>query len=265
MPSFAQESENSRKNPNNNGRVLYYRYQYAMKGDSIQLTLIDSTEVFKNERLRTISVKKFIQKENKTITEQIFLNINRQDSIHRWSEKNKLIKVEEHKYDHLGRLTTSSVKDFLNPKNNLACKYIFTDTMTATGKITTMMAFRTYAKMLNSLDYTIKTYYNLKGDTIRVVRKDLEGEKDLFGKNTPTYKRTSSDIVYKQEVSIDKKELKNQPKLIRKYMQAIKPKIKDPKFITLDYTFATSDSSIQVIIKKNRRENVQKAEVIVQE
>jgi len=239
-----------------------YRYNFALKADSFQLQLIDSSEVLRNNKQAVSVTKRFTKKDNLKSYQEIFETHFGKDSIRRWYDNNKLIKTEELKYDGSDRLANTSFRDLQNPKNIADCKYLYKDSITENGKITTMMAFKTYAKMFNSLDYKVKTYYNIAGDTIKQVRVDINGEKDMYNKKNPV-KRTYNTIIYKQEASITKAELKNQNKLINKYLLPLKQKFKDPKYIFLEYAFVNQDSTIQLLIKKNRRENIQGVEITV--
>lgn len=243
----------------------HYHYLFSFKGENIELNLLDSLIVTKNKALNVATEKRFSKKENKTLTQQIYRNKNGEDSIRKWFEKDKLIKTEKYNYDQSGILSSSTLKDIVNPKNSVEKKYIFTDSITEEGRINTMMVFRTYAKMLNSLDYTLKTYYDKENKPIKQTRKDISGEKELFNTNKPLVRRSKNNIVYSEIAPITKKELNNKTALIKKYLLPLKQKFKDPKYISLHYTFASSDSSIVLIIKRNKRENVQRAEITVTE
>lgn len=243
----------------------HYHYQFSYKGENLELNLLDSILITKNKTSLFETEKKFSQKDKKTLSQLSYHNKNGQDSIKKWFENDQLIKTEKYYYDRSGILTGSSLKDLVNPKNNVEKKYIFTDSITNEGRINTMMVFRTYAKMLNSLDYTIKTYYDQQNIPVKQIRKDISGEKELFNTHKPLPRRSKNNIVYSQVVAITKKELNDKTTLIKKYVLPLKQKFKDPKYISLHYTFATPDSSIVLIIKKNKGEKVQRAELTVTE
>lgn len=243
----------------------HYHYLFSYKGESLELNLLDSIQITKDRTALLETEKKFTQIDKKTLSQLSYSNKNGQDSIRKWFEKDQLIKVEKYYYDRSGILTESSLKDLVNPKNSVEKKYIFTDSITNEGRINTMMVFRSYAKMLNSLDYTIKTYYNQQNIPVKQIKKDISGEKELFNTHKPLLRRSKNNIVYSQAVSITKKELNDKTTLIKKFVLPLKQKFKDPKYISLHYTFFTPDSSIVLLVKKNKGEKVQRAELTVNE
>lgn len=239
-----------------------YRYSYSLKADAFHIALIDSTEIVKNN-LNAISViTKHTQKDKRGSYQEIYVNHVGLDSIRKWYENNNLIKEEELKYDSYHRLSKSFLKDLQNPKNSGECMYIHIDSLTNEGKTNTMIAFKTYAKMLNGYDYEIKTYYDIHGDTLRQIRIDKYGETTILNKYN-TSRRDRKEINYTEEVVIDTCDLENKQQLITKYLTLVESKIKDPKYISLDYDFYNQDKSIQLYIKKNRRNNFQQAIITV--
>lgn len=257
---FAQEFTVDGRKYKADETVRSYNYRYVIKADTFQLQLVDTLIEYINHKQNIRLIRHYTTKDKKLTSKVVYENYMGMDSICKLSVNNKLVRIDETKYDSHNRITSKVEKDLNNPKNNVSYMYLHKDSTYSNGSFTTTKVFRTYAQTINSLSHLLITYKDKNGDTLRVVKVDNGVETDIYSKGK-TIRRTQNNIVYSEVVSISKAELKKPQALIKKYLIPIKAKIRDPKYISLLYDFHTADDVTHIIIRKNRRENIQMVEI----
>ncbi len=243
-------------------RTISYRYRFALKSKIFEISFVDSTVINKNVTLGIYQNKQY-NKNNTVTVQETLLNQQGNDSIRRWYDNNTLSKYELLHYDSYHRLAKSVLTDNKQPKHSGESKYIHRDTITDYGKVHTMMAFKSYEKMLHGYDYQIKTYYDKQGDTLKQLYLDKKGETVVFNKYN-NVRKESKKISYKEEVLIQKVDLTNKEQLLRKYLTVVNKKLYDPNYLSLDYEFYNKQKTIQLHIKKRTTNNLQEAIITVQ-
>ena len=232
-------------------------YNYAFKGDSVMLTLVDSQLIFQNKNFtQEYSVFKQIKPKLERSSVAYFnekgletQRINYKDGV--------LIQKYLSKYDSNNRLSAYSVVDKQDPSKNGDWTYHYETKRTPTGRIVSKLYYSSYAQKLKSFEYRMDVYYDTKGDTLKIMRVDNTGESTLVFSNTK-YKRksykASAKKSYKTETVFSATDIANPEKLVRKQLGVMKYKLKDPSASYVENEFHSADNTISLLVKKTRNE-----------
>jgi hypothetical protein len=177
------------------------------------------------------------------------------DSVYRELKNNKPVKLILSKYDSENRLSTYSVKNYEKPDESYDWSYLYRDSVYPKGKMSSVIVFSTYAKRIKSFNYSLNTYMNANGDTLKQVKRNSLGQVDVSNRNIKSFKRVNTHVVkYEQTVVFTKADIQNPKLVVRKYVGALKRKLTDSHFDLLEYNYHNEDQSISVFIKKRNAE-----------
>lgn len=233
-----------------------YNFSYSFKGDSVVLAPVDSQLTYQNKDFTVEYTLKSLASSKQPILNVGYIRKNGQDSVRRTYKNNVLTQQYLSRYDSYNRPVGYVVTDKENPTNDVDWTYHYQDRKTKTGRVSSKFFYKGYAKKLKSLEYRTDVYYDLKGDTIKIMKINSTGDSaQIFTKKKFT--RSSGGFrakptVFRQETTFSEAEKKNIEKLITKQLVALRFKLKDPTVRYVENEYFAPDKTVNLVIKKTK-------------